>query len=297
MIRKILTSRRFQHFIRDPSAVAGSLILMIMLIGAIFAPLIASQDPYDMRTLSLQDSLKPPIWMKGGEAPFLLGTDDQGRDILSTILYGCRTSFIVGFSVIAIASAIGVAIGLLSGFYRGILDAVTMRLADALFSFSTTLVAMLLLGIFRGGAISLIIIAIIITDWVRYARTMRGSVLEVKEEDYVSAAKESGASNLRIILRHILPNAIPPISVVAAVDFGAVVMLEATLSFLGVGVPINKPSLGMMISLGRNYIYAGKWWLIIFPGVALVAIVLGINLLADWLREEINPKLQKGKVG
>lgn len=297
MIRKILTSRRFQHFIRDPSAVAGSLILMIMLIGAIFAPLIASQDPYDMRTLSLQDSLKPPIWMKGGEASFLLGTDDQGRDILSTILYGCRTSFIVGFSVIAIASAIGVAIGLLSAFYGGILDAVTMRLADALFSFSTTLVAMLLLGIFRGGAISLIIIAIIITDWVRYARTMRGSVLEVKEEDYVSAAKESGASNLRIILRHILPNAIPPISVVAAVDFGAVVMLEATLSFLGVGVPINKPSLGMMISLGRNYIYAGKWWLIIFPGVALVAIVLGINLLADWLREEINPKLQKGKVG
>ena len=297
MIRKILSSRRLYHYIRDPSAVAGSLILTIMLIGAIFAPLIVPQDPYDMRTVSLKDSLKPPMWMKGGEAPFLLGTDDQGRDILSTILYGCRTSFMVGFSVIAIASAIGVAIGLLSGFYGGILDAVTMRLADALFSFSTTLVAMLLLGIFRGRGIYLIIIAIIITDWVRYARTMRGSVLEVKEEDYVSAAKESGASNLRIILRHILPNAIPPISVVAAVDFGAVVMLEATLSFLGVGVPINKPSLGMMISLGRNYIYAGKWWLIIFPGVALVTIVLGINLLADWLREEINPKLQKGKVG
>lgn len=297
MIRKILSSRRLYHYIRDPSAVAGSLILTIMLIGAIFAPLIVPQDPYDMRTVSLKDSLKPPMWMKGGEAPFLLGTDDQGRDILSTILYGCRTSFMVGFSVIAIASAIGVAIGLLSGFYGGILDAVTMRLADALFSFSTTLVAMLLLGIFRGRGIYLIIIAIIITDWVRYARTMRGSVLEVKEEDYVSAAKESGASNLRIILRHILPNAIPPISVVAAVDFGAVVMLEATLSFLGVGVPINKPSLGMMISLGKNYIYAGKWWLTIFPGAALVAIVLGINLLADWLREEINPKLQKGKVG
>lgn len=297
MIRKILSSRRFYHYIRDPSAVAGSLILMIMLIGAIFAPLIVPQDPYDMWTLSLDDSLKSPIWMKGGEAPFLLGTDDQGRDILSTILYGCRTSFMVGFSVIAIAGAIGVTIGLLSGFYGGILDAVTMRLADALFSFSTTLVAMLLLGVFRGRGIYLIIIAIIITDWVRYARTMRGSVLEVKEEDYVSAAKESGASNLRIILRHILPNAIPPISIVAAVDFGAVVMLEATLSFLGVGVPINKPSLGMMISLGKNYIYAGKWWLIIFPGAALVAIVLGINLLADWLREEINPKLQKGKVG
>jgi peptide/nickel transport system permease protein len=297
MIRKILRSRRFHHYIRDPSAVAGSLILMIMLIGAIFAPLIAPQDPYDMRTLSLGDSLKPPIWMKGGEAPFLLGTDDQGRDILSTILYGSRTSFIVGFSVIAIAGTIGVTIGLLSGFYGGVLDAVTMRLADTFFSFSTTLMAMLLLGIFKGGGIPLVIMAIVIADWVRYARTMRGSVLGVKEEDYIVAAKASGASNLRIILRHCLPNAIPPILIVAAVDFGAVVMLEATLSFLGVGVPINKPSLGMMISLGKNYIYAGKWWLTIFPGGALVAIVLGINLLADWLREEINPKLQKGKVG
>jgi peptide/nickel transport system permease protein len=235
--------------------------------------------------------------MKGGEAPFLLGTDDQGRDILSTILYGSRTSFIVGFSVIAIAGTIGVTIGLLSGFYGGVLDAVTMRLADTFFSFSTTLMAMLLLGIFKGGGIPLVIMAIVIADWVRYARTMRGSVLGVKEEDYIVAAKASGASNLRIILRHCLPNAIPPILIVAAVDFGAVVMLEATLSFLGVGVPINKPSLGMMISLGKNYIYAGKWWLTIFPGGALVALVLGINLLADWLREEINPKLQKGKVG
>lgn len=248
-----------------------------------------------LRTLRIR-KIFSVISMKSGEAPFLLGTDDQGRDILSATLYGCRTSFIVGFSTIAIASAIGVIIGLLSGFYGGILDAVTMRLADMLFSFSTTLVAMLLLGIFGGGGIHLIIIAIIITDWVRYARTMRGSVLGVKEEDYVSAAKASGAGDLRIILGHILPNAVPPILVVAAVDFGAVVMLEATLSFLGVGVPINKPSLGMMISLGRNYIYAGKWWLIIFPGGALVAIVLGVNLLADWLREEINPKFQKGKV-
>ncbi|MEA1964813.1 MAG: ABC transporter permease [Candidatus Aerophobetes bacterium] len=291
MIKKILSSRKFHHYIRDPSAVAGSLILIIMLFGAIFAPLIAPQDPYDIKTLSLKDSMSPPIWMKGGKAPFLLGTDDQGRDILSTILYGCRTSFIVGFSAVAIAGIIGVTIGLLSGFYGGILDAITMRLADTLFSFSTTLMAMLFLGIFKGGGIPLIVIAIVITDWVRYARTMRGGVLGVKEEDYVSAAKASGANNLRIALRHILPNAIPPLLVIAAVDFGAVVMLEATLSFLGVGVPINKPSLGMMISLGKNYIYAGKWWLVIFPGGALVAIVLGINLLADWLREEINPKL------
>ena len=293
MIRRLLQSKLLSHYVRDLSAVVGSVILLIVLLGAIFAPLIAPQNPYDPRTLSLQDSLKPPIWMEGGQAPFLLGTDDQGRDILSTILYGCRTSFLVGFSVILIAGTIGVTVGLLAAFYSGILDAVTMRIADTFFSFSTTLMAMLLLGIFKGGGIPLVILAIVIADWVRYARTMRGSVLGVKEDDYVQAARACGGSNLRIMIRHILPNAIPPILVVAAVDFGAVVMLEATLSFLGVGVPINKPSLGMMISLGKNYIYAGKWWLTIFPGAALISIVLGINLLADWLREEINPKLKK----
>ncbi|MCK4392029.1 ABC transporter permease [Candidatus Bipolaricaulota bacterium] len=291
MIRRLLQSKLLSHYVRDLSAVVGSVILLIVLLGAIFAPFIAPQDPYDPKTLSLQDSLTPPIWMKGGQAPFLLGTDDQGRDILSTILYGCRTSFLVGSSVILIAGTIGVTVGLLAAFYSGILDAVTMRIADTFFSFSTTLMAMLLLGIFKGGGIPLVILAIVIADWVRYARTMRGSVLGVKEDDYIQAARACGGSNLRIMIRHILPNAIPPILVVAAVDFGAVVMLEATLSFLGVGVPINKPSLGMMISLGKNYIYAGKWWLIIFPGIALISIVLGINLLADWLREELNPRL------
>lgn len=293
MINRIVHSAMLRHFLRDPSAVTGFLILFIMLVGAIFAPWIAPQNPYDPRSLSLQNSLLPPIWMPGGRAPFLLGTDDQGRDILSNILYGCRTSFLVGFSVVLAAGSLGLMIGLIAGYYSGVLDAVTMRVADTLFSFSTTLMAMLLLGIFKGGGIPLVIMAIVVIDWVRYARTMRGSVLGVKEEDYVQAARAAGGNNLRIMLRHILPNAIPPILIVAAVDFGAAVMLEATLSFLGVGVPINKPSLGMMISLGKNYIYAGKWWLIIFPGAALVAIVLGVNLLADWLREEINPKLRK----
>jgi len=259
----------------------------------VFAPWIAPQNPYDPKVLTLQDSLLPPIWMEGGRAPYLLGTDDQGRDILSTILYGCRTSFLVAFSVILIAGTAGSLIGLLAAYYGGVLDAVTMRLADTMFSFSTTLIAMLLLGIFKGGGIPLVILAIVITDWVRYARTMRGSALAVKQEDYVQAARAVGASNFRIMFRHIIPNAIPPILVVAAVDFGAVVMLEATLSFLGVGVPINKPSLGMMISQGKRFIYAGKWWLVVFPGSALISIVLGVNLLADWLREEINPRLRK----
>jgi len=291
-----MKSKRFYRYIKDISAVTGSLILIIMLIGAIFAPVIAPRNPYDMENLYLKDSLLPTIWMEGGKAPFILGTDDQGRDILSTILYGCRTSFTVGFSVILIAGMIGITIGLLSGFYRGLLETVTMRLADAIFSFSTTLIAMLFLGVLKSHNVGTVILAIVITDWVRYARTMRGSVLSVKEEDYVSAARAVGASDLRIMLKYILPNAIPPILIVAAVDFGAAVMLEATLSFLGVGVPINKPSLGMMVSTGKNYIYAGKWWLVVFPGIALLLIVFGINLLADWLREEINPKISKGKV-
>ena len=294
MIKRLANSRALKHFLKDPLAIIGVLILFVMLIGAIFAPLIAPQNPYDPRALSLQDSLQPPLWMSGGKAPFLLGTDDQGRDILSTILYGCRTSFTVGFSVVILAGLIGVMIGMMAAFYGGALDAITMRIADTLFSFSTTLMAMLLLGIFKGGGIPLVILAIVIADWVRYARTMRGSTLGVKQEDYVEAARAIGSPNLRIMFRHILPNAIPPILVVAAVDFGAAVMLEATLSFLGVGVPINEPSLGMMIASGKNYIYAGMWWLTIFPGIALIAIVLGVNLLADWLREEINPRLKGG---
>ena len=292
----IFKSKEFRHYIKDLSAVTGSLILVIMLIAAIFAPIIAPQNPYDMKGLYLEDSLKPPIWMEGGKAPFILGTDDQGRDILSTILYGCRTSFTVGFSVIIIAGIIGVTIGLLAGFNGGWLDILTMRLADVIFSFSTTLIAMLFLAVLKKHGVGTIILAIVIVGWVKYARTMRGSVLSVKEEEYISAAKAVGASDFRIMLKHILPNAISPILIVAAVDFGAVVMLEATLSFLGVGVPISEPSLGMMISTGKNYIYAGKWWLVVFPGVALVLIVFGINLLADWLREEINPKIMKGKV-
>ncbi len=294
MIKRLFHSRVLKHFWKDPLAVVGVLILFVMLIGAIFAPLIAPQNPYNPRELSLQDSLKPPLWMHGGESPFLLGADDQGRDILSTILYGCRTSFMVGFSVVILAGLLGVTIGLIAAFYGGVLDAITMRVADTLFSFSTTLMAMLLLGIFKGGGIPLVILAIVIADWVRYARTMRGSTLAVKQEDYVEAARAIGSHNVRIMFRHILPNAIPPILVVAAVDFGAAVMLEATLSFLGVGVPINEPSLGMMIASGKNYIYAGMWWLTAFPGIALIAIVLGVNLLADWLREEINPRLKRG---
>lgn len=233
--------------------------------------------------------------MEGGQAPFLLGTDDHGRGIFSTILYGLRISLGVGFGVIIIAGTMGSIIGLLAGFYRGSFGAVSMRLADTFFSFSTTLLAILILGIVGSRGILTVIIAIALADWVRYARTTRGNVLSVAEEDYVLAAKSVGANDLRILSKHILPNVISSIFVISAVDLAIVIMLEATLSFLGIGVPLTEPSLGMLIAKGREYLYAGKWWLIVFPGATLGGVVVGINLFADWLREELNPKLQRGK--
>jgi peptide/nickel transport system permease protein len=288
-----IKSKFLYSYLHDPSAIMGSIILCIFILAAVLAPWITPQDPYDLEKLTLDYFLTPPIWKEGGTAPFILGTDDQGRDILSTIIYGCRTSLIVAFGVVLIAGTFGILMGLLAGYYGKWIDAVTMRLADTFFSFSTTLMAFLFLGIFGRGSVLIVIIAICIADWVRYARTMRGSVLEVKEEAYILAAKATGASDLRLLFRHILPNAIPPIFVIVAVDLAVVIMLEATLSFLGVGVPLTKPSLGMMISIGKNYIYVGMWWMIVFPGAALISLVVAINLFADWLREELNPKIER----
>jgi peptide/nickel transport system permease protein len=293
MTNGTLKSRLLHDFVRDPSALVGSFLLLVFILAAIFAPWIAPQNPYDLEKVSLEHFLTPPIWMEGGTAPFLLGTDDQGRDILSTILYGCRTSLIVGFGVVLIAGTVGIIMGLLAGYYGGVLDAISMRLADVFFSFSTTLMAFLFLGLFKQRGVLIVIIAVCIADWVRYARTMRGSVLQVKEEAYILAAKASGAGDFRLLLKHLLPNAIPAIFVVLAVDLAVVIMLEATLSFLGVGVPLTEPSLGMMIAIGKNYVYAGMWWLVLFPGAALFLLVIGINLFADWLREELNPKIQR----
>lgn len=293
MSNKFINSKLLNNFLHDPSAIIGSFLLVLLLSAALFAPLIAPQDPYDLEKLSFDNFLLPPIWMDGGKAPFIFGTDDQGRGIFSTILFGCRTSLLVGFSVVTLAGSFGVFMGLMAGYYGGKIDAVMMRLADILFSFSTTLLAFLLIGIFREGGLVVIIFAICIANWVKYARTMRGSVLEIKEESYIMAAHASGASDFRIIFKYLLPNAIAPIFVVIAVDLAVVIMLEATLSFLGVGVSLTEPSLGMMISIGKNYIYAGMWWLVVFPGTALILLVIAINLFADWLREALNPKINR----
>ncbi len=290
-MKKFIASKRMQSFLGDPSAIAGGGILLAFLFAAFFAPYLAPMDPYDLTSVDLANFLLEPSWMETGVSAFPLGTDDQGRGILSTILYGLRTSLIVSVSVVTISSIVGIVLGMFGAYYGGLLDAFIMRTADTVFSFSTTLLAVLLLGVFESRGLFTVIIAICIADWVKYARTIRGSVLEIKEFPYVTAAKSSGAGDFRILFRHILPNALPPVFVLMAVDMAVVIMLEATLSFLGVGVPLTEPSLGMMIAIGKNYIYAGMWWMVLFPGITLIGMVVGINLFADWLREELNPKL------
>ena len=295
MANRFIKSKLLFDYLHDPSALIGSGIMFLFFVAALLAPLIAPQNPYDLEKVSLSDHLVPPIWEEGGRSPFLLGTDDQGRDILSTVLYGCRTSLVVAFGVVLVAGTFGVTMGTLAGYYGGRLDSVIMRLADTFFSFSTTLIAFLLLGMFKQKGILIVILAICVADWVRYARTMRGSVMEVKTQVYIMAAKSSGAKDLRLIMQHLIPNSLAPIFVVVAVDLAVVIMLEATLSFLGVGVPLTEPSLGMMIAIGKDYVYAGMWWMIVFPGAALVLLVVGINLFADWLRERLNPKIERGR--
>lgn len=291
MIKKICQSNLFYSFVRDISAMTGALLLVIFIFCALFAHILAPMDPYELTTVELSDSLMAPAWMETGSLSFPLGTDDQGRGILSTILFGLRTSLMVGFSVVVVSSILGIFFGMLGGYYGGILDAFIMRTADTVFAFSTTLLAILLLGIFQSRNIWTVVFAICIAGWVKYARTIRGSVLEVKENAYITAAKASGAKDFRILFRHVLPNALPPVFVLMAVDLAVVIMLEATLSFLGVGVPITQPSLGMMISIGKNYIYAGMWWMVLFPGLTLILLVVAINLFSDWLRDEMNPRL------
>lgn len=284
--------RVLRRLARRPLPLAGAIFLVVLLLCAIFAPLITPQNPYDLQTLSMSNSLLPPVWKEGGQWQFPLGTDVQGRDLFSTIIYGSRISFIVGFAVVALAGLIGATIGLLAGYFEGWFESVSMRFADSLLSFSTTLIALLLLGIFQSSGLGLVILAIVVADWVQYARTMRGSVLTIKNEDYVLAARATGAGHTRILFKHILPNAVSPLLVIAAVNFGVVVMLEATLSFLGVGMPVTEPSLGMMISQGKDFVYVGMWWLVLFPAAVLMGIVFSLNLIADWLRDEINPRLK-----
>ena len=288
-----MKARRFlRHYLRSATAITASAIVAFLILLAFAAPWVAPHNPYDLKTFSLTDSLKPPAWKEGGSTKFLLGTDDQGRDILSMIIFGLRTSFIISFSAVGISFLVGAVLGLIGGYFGGWWDAAISRLCDTMLSFPAFLMALLLLGVLKQRGAMPVIIAIVLTFWVRYARLIRGNVLGEKKKEYIDAAKSLGAAHPRIIFRHLLPNSVSVLFVIAAVDLAMVIVLESTLSFLGVGVPLTMPSLGMLISSGYTFMYMGIWWIVIFPGVVLALLVFSINLLGDWLREELNPKMR-----
>jgi len=288
----------FRH---SPMAVAAALVALICVLGAVLSPWIAPHDPFDLATLNLMDSLRPPVFAAEGEWSWLLGTDNQGRDVLSAIMYGARISLFVGIAAVLFALLTGVLIGLIAGYVGGVVDAVLMRIADVQLTFPAILIALLVNGI-AGAAlpktmqqqlqIPVLIIAIGISKWPDFARTVRGSTLVERGKEYVLAAQIIGVPAPRILLSHILPNVLGPVLVIATLNLGFAILAEATLSFLGVGLPPTHPSLGTLIRVGNDFLMSGEWWMTIFPGAALVAMVLSINLLGDWLRDALNPRLR-----
>ena len=300
-VRRFRDSDVYYSFKHSPVAIVAAVVTAIFLISALFAPWLAPHRPFDPATVALLDGFTPPVWQAGGDPRFLLGTDDQGRDILSTIMYGARISLGVGFAAVAFAMVIGVGLGLVSGYLGGVIDAVIMRVADIQLSFPAILIALLIDGVARSllprdmhdeVAIYVLVFAIGISGWVQYARTVRGSTMVEKNKEYVQAAHVMGIPPALIMLRHVLPNAMGPVLVIGTIHLAVAIITEATLSFLGVGVPPTSPSLGTLIRVGNDFLFSGEWWITIFPGAALVLLVLAVNLLGDWLRDALNPKLR-----
>ena len=304
-IAPVIDKKRIFWWQRMPlRVVVASLIAALLISGALFAPLIAPVNPYDIGGLSLADSELPPFFMEGGDTRFLLGSDSQGRDVFSTILFGMRLSLAVGLSAVILGMVIGVSIGLLAGYFGGMLDVIAMRFADITLSFPTILIALLINGLARGVlpdmnqmifAPMILVVSIAINEWTQYARTVRGSTMVEKTRAYVRAAKVVGLPVRTIILRHILPNIAGPILVIATINLALAVLTEATLSFLGVGMPPTQPSLGTLIRIGNEYLFSGIWWVVVFPALTLVLLVLSVNIIGDWLRDQFNPKLRKIK--
>jgi len=290
----------WHSFRSSPTAMAAAAVAFVCLFCALFANVIAPHNPFDLATLELADSRLPPAWSDGGTSKYLLGTDDQGRDILSALMYGSRISLFVGLASVMVSMAIGVSLGLLSGFAGGRIDAIIMRICDVMLSFPSILVALLIDGVGRALfpnahdmlAFAVLIIAISLTGWVQYARTVRGSTMVERGKEYVQAARVIGVTPLRIMRRHVLPNVLGPVMVLATIQVALAIITEATLSFLGVGVPPTSPSLGTLIRIGNDFLFSGEWWITIFPGLVLVLITLSVNLLGDWLRDALNPRLR-----
>jgi peptide/nickel transport system permease protein len=287
-------------FLNSPTAIVAAVIACVCVFGALFAPWLAPHNPFDLATLELSNARLPPAWSEGGSSNFLLGTDDQGRDILSAIMYGARISLAVGLASVVLSVVIGVSFGLLAGFLGGWVDGVLMRLCDVMLSFPSILVALLIAGVGRamfpnaheGLAFGVLILSITLTGWVQYARTVRGSTLVERNKEYVQAARVTGVAPLRIMRSHVLPNVMGPVLVLATIQVATAIITEATLSFLGVGAPPTSPSLGTLIRVGNDYLFSGEWWITIFPGAMLVLIALSVNLLGDWLRDALNPRLR-----
>lgn len=287
-------------FRTSPVAITAALIAFVCIFCSLFAGWVAPQNPFDLAALELGDARLPPMWSEGGSSKYVFGTDDQGRDILSALIYGARISLVVGVVSVALSVFVGVLLGLLAGFFGGWLDAFLMRVCDVMLSFPPILVALLIAGVGRAVfpdaheslAFGVLIISISLTGWVQYARTVRGSTMVERNKEYVQAARVTGVSPLAIMLRHVLPNVTGPVLVLATIQVATAIITEATLSFLGVGVPPTSPSLGTLIRVGNDYLFSGEWWITVFPGAMLVLIALSVNLLGDWLRDALNPRLR-----
>ncbi len=284
----------------SPIAIIATLMTVILFLGALGATWLAPFDPFDLASINLLDALKPPAWSADGAWPYLLGTDSQGRDLFSALLYGTRTSLLIGLASVLLAMLAGIVLGLIAGYAGGRIDAFIMRVADVQLSFPAILIALLIDGVARAVfpmnmhdtiAFPVLIGAIALAGWPQYARTVRGSTLVEKNREYVQAAKVIGVSSLRIMFSHVLPNVTGPVLILATVHLATAIITEATLSFLGVGVPATSPSLGTLIRIGNDFLFSGEWWITIFPGLMLVLLVLSVNLLGDWLRDALNPKL------
>ena len=293
------------RFLRDPVAVTCATVLLVLSLAAFLAPVTAPHDVYDAASFDILDARTPPMWLSGGSGSFILGTDQQGRDLLSAMLYGMRTSLFIGVGATLLQCLIGVVLGLTAGYAGGRTDSFLMRMADVQLSFSTLMVAIIIsvlvdvllgrhaLALREQLAVPILVLVIGLAEWPQVARTVRASVLGEKKKEYVEAARVIGLPPLRIMFRHIMPNTLSPVLVIATVQVAGAIMSEAALSFLGLGMPVTRPSLGSLIKTGFEYIFSGAWWITAFPGVLLVVLILVINLLGDWLRDFLNPKLYK----
>ena len=300
-VRRFFSGDIWYSFCHSPSVILAALVALVFILSALLAPWLAPYDPFDLATIDLLDAELPPLWLADGDPRFLLGTDDQGRDLLSTIIYGSRISLGVGAAAVLFAMLLGISLGLISGYVGGAVDALIMRVADVQLSFPAILIALLIDGVARGVIpkelhdqiwFYVLVFAIGISGWVQYARTVRGSTLVERNKEYVQAARLIGIHPIMIMLRHVLPNVMGPVLVIATIHLAIAIITEATLSFLGVGVPPTSPSLGTLIRVGNDFLFSGIWWITIFPGIALALLVLAVNLLGDWLRDALNPRLR-----